>query len=399
MPATKILYMTQYYYAPWQTGSGRPWFNAHHLADFGFEVTVVTSDTDYFTGRRVKSVAQPNGDNVKVILVHPLLFGKSILARLGQYLSYACYAFWRALFQSPDVVFATSPPLFVGLAGLILARLKRALFIFEVRDPWPDAIVHLGALSSSFPIRLLYRLEGYLYKHADLIIALTPGIKRLLLAKGVDEQKIIVVTNGFDAELFKETTSGTAGGRTRVVYAGSHGPHDEVSHILDAVRLVKHKTNIDFIFVGNGPLKQELAGRAKKDGLERVIFMDPVPRKEIPAILGKADIGVLACPPGLYAEIGLYNKLFDYMAAGLAVVAAAKGDIAEVLRLSQGGIAVEPGNAQELAAALLRLVEDGPLARRMGKAGAEYVRAHFDRKKLAESLARAIAELAAKKTL
>jgi glycosyltransferase involved in cell wall biosynthesis len=143
---------------------------------------------------------------------------------------------------------------------------------------------------------------------------------------------------------------------------------------------------VRIVFLGDGKEKPALEQQALEMGLKNVLFLPPVPKAEMGQALAAADACLAILKPvPLYATV-YPNKVFDYMAAGKAVLLAIDGVIRQVVEQAQAGVFVPQGDPQALAAAVRRLAQDPQAAKKMGRNGREYVEAHFDRAVLASRL-------------
>ncbi|HEX3031697.1 MAG TPA: glycosyltransferase family 4 protein [Bacillota bacterium] len=395
----RIIFLAQYLVSPSQPGSGRPWQTASHLGSQGHKVKVLFSNIDYNTGLSRKGgfpAEDTMPEGVKLKNVPNLGLGKSLLSRLVQYSLFACLAFFRGLlFSKVDVVLATSPPLFVGIAGYLLALCKGARFVLEIRDPWPAAPVYFGMLKNPLVIRLLLMLEKFLYKKAALIVAVTPGMKQHIIEKGTDSRKVKVITTGYDPEIYTgyPTPRWQKPGNATVIYTGAMGVINETELLMDVVELLKEQPGIKFQFIGSGVQKGMMEKRAREKNLTNVEFLPPVPRKQIGSFLSQAQIAIVATRPGFYSEVGLHNKMFDYLGAGLPVVISGTGDIRRVIDAGQCGLVVEPGDPNAFAAAVLYLAYNPELCALMGTRAKQYMEDRFHRAKLLARYEKALVNL------
>jgi glycosyltransferase involved in cell wall biosynthesis len=327
--------------------------------------------------------------------------------RILNWASYAVTAFLAGVrMPRPDLVYASTPHLLTPLVGWMLARLRGIPFVMEVRDLWPDVLVDMGQLTlDSLLFRLLRALEQFLYQRADAVVVLAHGSRDHLIEEGIPAGKITVVPNGSDVDFFlapapRDVLRSRFGFSGIVaVYAGAHGPANGLDLLLDAARAVSDDVpDLNVVLVGDGIAKQKLVARARRDGLTNVCFLDPVPKKEMPALLGAADMGV-----HVLADVPLFrygvspNKLFDYMAAGLPVITNTPGEVAGIVEEARAGIAVAP---DDLAAGL-RAVAGADRAQReaWGAAGRSYLSEHRSRDRLAERVEQVLDEVMAKSGL
>lgn len=250
-----------------------------------------------------------------------------------------------------DVVYASSPHMLAPAAGWLVARLRGAPFILEVRDLWPEALVSAGALRrGSFVHRLLTALEAWTARRAERIVVVTEGWEDHFAALGVTSSSITVIANGTEASDFA-----VADGRDELrrresiegftaVFAGAHGAKDGIDHILDAASELK---DVRFVLVGAGAAKADAVDRVQRECLGNVEFRHPVPKTQLPSLLAACDVGVHAVTPlSVFAKGMSPNKLFDYMAAGLPVVSNAAEALDRVMVDGQCG---RLGAADELA--------------------------------------------------
>jgi len=281
----------------------------------------------------------------------------------------------------PDIVVGSIQPMFAGVAAYAVARRVRAPFLLEVRDLWPDALVVKGAVSSR-QAKPLHAIVGLLYRRSCRIVSLTPGIKKELVKKGIPPDRIDVFPNGWDSTLFadensaaREETRGRLGWGDEIVaiYAGSFQEVTSVeTHVLAAKRL-EGNAGLRMVFFGSGPTRNKVESLAKGIGVRNVSFYDPVPKRDVPALLRASDLGLMALFKTPLAHIYFENKLMDYMGAGLPIAAALDGEQARVIRDVGCGIVVPPLDHEGLAGAIARLASDARTRHEMGKRGKEFV--------------------------
>jgi glycosyltransferase involved in cell wall biosynthesis len=295
------------------------------------------------------------------------------------------------------VIVGSSPHLFTALVGWRLARRFGVPFVMEVRDLWPETFVGFGFWSARHPIvRVLRRLERFLYRRADRIVVLMPEAWRYITRlAGVAEEKVVWIPNGACAAA-DEIGGADSGPRPfTVLYMGAHGRANVLDDLLTAARALQDRgSEVRFVLVGGGKEKERLVERARELALRNLEFRDPVPRTEVEATLAQADalVALLEDTPLYQYGISL-NKLFDYMAAGKPVVLA--GDVAHnYVELAGCGVTVRPRDPEALARAIADLAAMPAEARRtMGARGRAYVRRHHDWDLLADRLAGVLNEV------
>lgn len=297
--------------------------------------------------------------------------------------------------ERPDVVFATHTPLTIGLAGLDLARHFDVPFVFEVRDLWPQALINIGALKNPLVIAWMRRMERKIYRAADHIIALSPGMKAGILSTGVPEDEVTVITNASDLELFHPHIDGQEGrqrlqlgDRFAAIYFGGMGLANGLDYVVEAARILQQRgqDHIAIVLHGNGGQRPALERLVASYNLKNVIFSNPVPDKSMVAKL------VAACDVCLtmYRASREYtwspNKMFDSLAAGKPIIVNVPDWLTEVLETNQCGRGVSPDDPAELADALQSFSTDRAACQRMGANSRALAERDFAREKLAHRL-------------
>jgi glycosyltransferase involved in cell wall biosynthesis len=393
-----ILLVHQAFAALNEPGGTRHHELACHLAQRGHRVTVIASPVSYLTGApggRIPWVQrQDGGPGVSILraYTYPALH-RSFVHRVFSFLSFMLSSFIIGLgVKDVDLVWGTSPPIFQGATAWALARLKRAPFLFEVRDLWPAFAVAVGVLRQPLLIRASEWLERFLYRHADRVMVNSPGFIEHIRTRGA--RRISLVPNGADIEMFDPQADGTGfrrvhglEGKFVAMYAGAHGMSNDLDVVLQAAAQLQEMPEIAVVLLGDGKEKAALVARAGVMGLENVHFIPPVPKTEMSLALAGADACIAILKPVEMYKTVYPNKVFDYMAAGRPVVLAIGGVIQDVVEKAGCGIIVPPGDADALAQAILSLSKDQHNAAQMGLAGRAYLEAHFDRARLADELA------------
>ncbi len=289
-----------------------------------------------------------------------------------------------------DTVVVSSPTFFSIGSAWLLARLKRARLIVEVRDLWPAIFVELGGLTSRRLIAALERLELAAYAAADEVVVVSDGFRSNLIDRGVPAAKVHTIRDGVDLGRFRPDTPVYPGDRTRlgarpgdrlVLYAGTHGISHALPCVADAVALLAGEP-VHVAFVGDGSDKPRLRRRVAQLGLRNVTLADAVPAGFMPGLLAAADICLVTLRDvPLFASF-IPSKMFEYLAAGKPVIGAVAGEAAQLLR-EAGAVVVPPEDSEALADAISVLAADPARRDAMGRRGRAYVERFFDRSELA----------------
>jgi len=304
---------------------------------------------------------------------------KTQRSRIAFYLSYMGLATAVAPFVGgADVVFATSPPLFTGAAGLAIAQMLGAPLVLDVRDLWPAAAVSLKQMGEGSSLRLAEWLERRLYRQAAVVTAVTrPFCEHIDAVRGKPPGTVLL-PNG-TLELFLDDTTpadrselGAPDGTFVVTFAGTHGIAQALPSVLEAAALVRD--GIHFAFVGDGPTKAMLVDRARQLKLTNVHFHDQVPLEQMPRLLRASDALLVPLAAHPTFEAFVPSKLLDFMAVGRPVVLAAAGESRRLLDAAAAGIGVAPEDPAALAGALESLADDPGAAQAFGRRGREFAR-------------------------
>ncbi|MDQ3248323.1 MAG: glycosyltransferase family 4 protein, partial [Chloroflexota bacterium] len=399
----QILYLSQYF--PPEVGATQT--RAHEMArglvQAGHQVTIITEVPNHphgiipaaYRGRLYERATLDGIDVIRVwVKASPV---KDFRSRMAFYLSYMLTAALAGLFLARgkfDVIYATSPPLFVGGAALIISGMRRIPLIFEVRDLWPESAVALGELKSPRAVRLASWLEERCYARARKIVVVTEGIRQRLLERGVAADKIALIPNGANTDLFQPQPAAGQALRQElgladafvVLYAGIHGIAQGLELLLDVARHLQNYTSIRFLFVGEGPMKAALLTQAQAMGLSNVIFTGEVARERVPAFLSMAGVAVVPLRKLALFEGALPSKMFDAWACACPTLVTIGGEAKAVLQQAGAGLWVEPEDAAGLTAAILALADDPARGQAMGERGRRFVAAHYSRQAQAQQL-------------
>jgi glycosyltransferase involved in cell wall biosynthesis len=302
---------------------------------------------------------------------------RQFVGRALNYVTYFLSACWAGLrVPSPDVVVAMTDPPIVGLAALLAARRHRARFVFLCQDIFPEVAVLLDDFRNDAVNRALERVNRFLVGRADAIVALGDTMKRRLVeGKGAAAARVTVIHNWADCAALlpgpKDNPFARAHGlrdRFVVMHAGNVGLSQNLDIVLDAAERLAAHDRIRFVFVGDGSRRAALEARARERSLANVTFIPYQPREEMGKSYASADLFLVSLKPGLAGYI-VPSKLYSILAAGRPYVAAVEDDceVVEITRQYQCGMIVAPGDADALAARILEVYRDGPLAAELGQ--------------------------------
>jgi len=408
----KILYISQYFPPEMGAPAARAVELSRHWASLGHDVTVLTGFPNHPTGvvppeyrgkfRRLVVHEQTNGVNVVRTWLLPFPNRKAH-ERMLNYSSFCVSAASTGLFLSrPDVVIASSPQLLVGLSGWWVARWKRVPFVFEVRDLWPESLVAVGmGGTNSLLHKSLAKIAGFLYRHSDRVVVVTPAFQDYLVDHwAVPRKTISVIENGVETQLFAPQPATDlrrelgAQGRFVVAYIGTMGmAHGLETIIAAAAQLRDTHPEIVFLVLGEGAEKERIAALARERRLNNLRFVDQQPREKIPAYICASDVCLVLLRKADLFKTVIPTKMLEFMSCARPVILGVDGQARTILEQAHGGLAVEPENSEALVNAILYLAANREKAAELGRNGREYIVREFSRRQTAEKYLRDLESL------
>ncbi len=368
----------------------------------GEQVTVITCAPNFPKGKVLagyrNSLWQSEiVDGIRVIRVWSYITAnEGFLKRVLDYLSFMFSATIASLFvRKVDVIVGTSPQFFTACAACAVSILKRRPWVFELRDLWPESIKAVGAMKDSAAIRLLERIEMFLYRRADRIVSVTHSFKDALIRRGIDGRKIGIITNGVDLTHFQSCPKDAALSRELGLdgcyiagYVGTHGMAHGLEALLDAAATLQQTpdaADLRFLFLGNGAQKAALVERSQELGLRNVLFIDSVPKSEVSRYWSLLDVSIIHLRKTELFNSVIPSKMFECMGMGIPVLHGVAGESADILRREDVGEVFESGNAEQLVQALLGLRRD-PVRHARYRANGPTAARKYDRKDLASRM-------------
>lgn len=392
----KILYVSQYFPPEMGAPAARVAELSRHWTQAGHQVTVLTGFPNHPTGvvppeyrhalRRLRMREDIHGVTVVRTWLWPLP-NRRAHERMLNYGSFCFSAAAAGLsVERPDVVIATSPQLLVGLSGWWVARWKQAPLVFEVRDLWPESLAAVG-VDSSHLYRLLGHIADFLYRKSTRTVVVTDAFaKHLVEHRQVPQEKIAVVENGVETELFSPRAATDlrrqldAEGKFVVCYIGTIGVAHGLGTLVEtAARLQTVRPEILFLLVGEGADKARLEELARAGALTNLRFVNQQPRERIPEYICASDACLVLLKKTELFKTVIPSKMLEFMSCARPVVLGVDGQARKVLDAAQAGLFVEPENAADLAQAIVRLAADATLRQTLGRNGRRHILEHFSR--------------------
>ena len=340
--------------------------------DAGHAVTVVTCAPNFpkgevFAGYRNAWRQEEVIDGIRVVRVWSYITANEGFARrILDYLSFMVTgSLAAATVRDVDVIVGTSPQFFTACAAWFTGLVRRRPYVFELRDLWPESIRAVGAMRESWLLRALERLELFLYRKAALVVSVTHSFRENLRARGVDADKVVVVTNGVDISRFSPRPKDEAlvralglEGKFVAGYVGTHGMAHALETLLDAALALRDVPDVRILLLGDGARKEALVARAKSLGLDNVVFVDSVAKADVARYWSLLDVSIIHLRRTPLFETVIPSKLFECMGMGIPVLHGVAGESAEIVEREGAGWVFEPEDAGALAALVRRVRAD-----------------------------------------
>jgi glycosyltransferase involved in cell wall biosynthesis len=362
---------------------------ARELASRGHDVEVLTGFPNYpggkvYPGHRIRPWRREQIDGISILRV--ALYPSHDKSAFGRVLNYASFAISAALIGTasigkPDVVYVYHPPATIGFAATVIGFFRKAPFLYDIQDLWPDTVALSGMMSSQAAFTLLGKWCKFVYRRARHIVVLSPGFKQQLVGRGVPPEKVDVIYNWCDEATIQPTAADPELASRlglsdcfNVMFAGTMGTGQALDSVLEAAALCRRTLpNVQFVFVGGGVDRNRLEKKAADLGLTNVRFLPRQPMSAMGAVLGLADVLLVHLKDHPLFSITIPSKTQAYMASGKPVLMAVRGDAAQLVTQSGGGLVCEPENPRSIAETVARFAAMSPEQRRsMGEAGRRY---------------------------
>jgi glycosyltransferase involved in cell wall biosynthesis len=392
----RILFLSHYFAPEVNAPASRLYEHARLWAAAGHDVTVVCPVPSAphgwpYPGYSNHFWAEENLDGIRVVRVWTFVAAnKRRIRRTLNYASFMMSALVALLFlRRHDVLVATSPQFFCGLAGAVGSLFRKEPFVLEVRDLWPESIEAVGAGQPSRALRMVGTLARWMYSRAQLIVTVGEGYRdRLVAAHGIAPSRLCVIPNGVDPATFHEVTAGPAVVRRApeefiVSYVGTLGMAHGLDVVLGAAGRLAGEPRVVFVLAGDGAEKARLEEEAARRGLANVRFMGLLPKEVVPRLIAESDACLVHLKRRDLFRTVLPSKMFEAMAMRRPVLMGVEGHAREVLEEAGAGIPFVPEDDESLAAAIRALMADPALGATMGERGAAFCKRHFSRPALA----------------
>lgn len=398
-----ILFLTHYFPPEVNAPASRTYEHARRWVKRGARVTVITNHPNHprgklFPGYRNRFISREKIDGINVIRVKTFLTpNEGFCRRTVNYLLYAFMAYRASLLvRDFDVIIATTPQFFCGLSGVLVRKMKGKTFILEVRDLWPDSLIALEVINNGASIRLLRRLEKWMYFTADKIITTSDEQRYHIIKTGYPAQKVLTIANSVDLDVFhvekhRDNKDNLFNDKFIICYAGTFGMAQGLDVILDTAELMSDERDIHFLLIGDGAERGKIVRRAGELKLPNLTIIPLQLKGGITRYIARSNIGLVTLKNHPLFQTVVPSKIFEYAALKKPVIlATGKGEGANIVEKHDCGLVIDPEDSTKLKEAILKLYSDSSLRKRLGGNGFRAVKQHFNRDIMADRMLKVI---------
>lgn len=400
----KILFITDNFPPEVNAPATRTYEHVQEWIKHGAEVTVITCVPNFPHGKvypsyKNKLYQKERMDGIEVIRVWSYITANSGFAkRVLDYMSFAFMAFWVGLFQKYDIIIATSPQFFTTWTASGLSKIRRKPWIFELRDLWPESIKTVGAMKQGVAIEILEKIELFLYRDATRVVTVTDAFKANLIRRGILEDKINVITNGSNVELFYIRPKDqllldqlNLNGKFIVGYIGTHGLAHSLDFIVRSISKISDP-DIHFLFIGDGAMKSAIVTLSRELDLTNVTFLNPISKEQVPDYLSICDVSLAPLKKEDNFKTVIPSKIFEASAMQKPTLLGVEGEAQGIIEYHNAGLCFEPENEKDFIEKVI-LMKENPKIYQELQQGCKTLAEAYDRKKLAKRMLSIISEL------
>ena len=394
----KILFLTDNFPPEINAPATRTYEHCIEWIKKGVQVTVITGFPNYpkgrvYNGYRNKPFQKENMEGITVIRVWTYIAPNSgLFLRIVDYVSFGLTSILVGVFVAADIIVATSPQFFTAISGCILSNIMSRKWVMEIRDIWPEQMVESGINKDSTVYKILEKIEIKLYKSANLLIVVTNSFKTNLISKGTDPNKVQVITNGANLELFnpekypsKLNKSQTFYGKVLFGYIGTIGLAHNIQLLIDAFAQVKSK-NAHLIIMGEGALKQSVINIIKYNSYKNISVLDSVPKAHVPDFIYSLKYSIVNLRKANEYKTVIPSKIFELCSMARPILLGVEGESARIIKHFNCGYLYDPSSSSSLARLVDNLIENGNKNYKRMQDNCLKMALYYNRKNLAKKM-------------
>lgn len=368
-----ILFLTDNFPPESNAPANRTFEHARQWVASGHRVTIITCapnfpDGQLFEGYKNRWFQTEQMDGITVIRVWSFMTRNAgFVLRLLDFFSFMVSGFLGGLrVRDADIIIGTSPQFFTVCAAYCLAKVKHRPFVFEMRDIWPESLQAVGMSNAGLSVRLAAPLADYIYRRADHLIVVTHSFKAYLQDRGVSGERITVIPNGVDPDMFFPIPADISlqqelqlEDKFVVGYLGTHGLAHGLESVVEAARLAGQTddlTAVHFITVGAGAQFDRIKEIASD--LDNFTMIGQVSRADILRYWSLLDASLIHLKASPLFESVIPSKMFEAMAMGVPLLHGVAGESADIVRTSRSGICFAAEQPEALLSAIRQISTD-----------------------------------------
>ena len=310
--------------------------------------------------------------------------GNNAIIRAFRYVCCWFIHFYKGLqAKNVDCIYLASTPPIQGMLGALLKKIKKVPFVYNLQDIFPDSLVAAGMTHKGSILWKIGRvIENFTYKNADKIIVISEDFKRNIMAKGVPEEKIVVIYNWVDENAVVPVAKGDnplyeqfgiSRDKFHVVYAGNLGNAQNIDVIIDTAAKLRDREDIEFVIFGSGGSEAEIKSRISKEGLHNVKMFPLQPAEMVSFVYSLGDLCIVSCKAG-FGGSAMPSKTWSILSTGRPVLANFdEGELKQLLETNNCGIFTKAGDAEGMANAIVEACKHKEHCDEMGRNGREFV--------------------------
>lgn len=354
----KIIIHSDEYYPTSAACAYRMKVFADVLSEKGHEVTVITSSTN-----RKKGSTEECHERIIYAPAYRMKKKNGVTRLLNNFSFAATSVFASFSAGKADVVLTTSPPALLGISGWVIARLKQAMLVYDVRDIWPDIALEMNHFTQDSMYCKVFRyITNFMYRHADMVSAVSAG-KVLKIRSKIPvslHDKVCLVGNGFDERILASVEDADIvqkyclDERFTCVYIGNIGLAQGLNSLLEIAAQTKHR-DIQFLVFGTGAEEERLKLRAEELKLTNLRFCGVVEHSKVFTLMKHAKISYIPLKNANLKD-SIPTKIYEALGLGCPVVLVAEGEACSIVNETGLGVCISPDHTQDLVAVFDELV-------------------------------------------
>ncbi|MBO5829194.1 MAG: glycosyltransferase family 4 protein [Paludibacteraceae bacterium] len=386
----RILQLAGYFY-PEQAASMYLEENRYQaFADNGFHTIVYTAtptrgitEKQYHEFKKIKHDYMYDG-KLEVFRFKMFREGKNPILRALRYVFCWCAQFWKGLrAKDIDLIYLASTPPIQGVLGGLLKKIKKVPFVYNLQDIFPDSLVGTGLAKKGGLLWKIGRvIENFTYRNADKIIVISEDFKKNIMAKGVPEEKIVVIYNWVDEESVKNVPKeenklfdryNLDRNKFYITYCGNIGLTQNMDMLLEVAKELETELNIHFVLIGEGAYKEKVMKIMQEKQINNVTLLPFQPYEDISHVFSLGDIGLVISKQGV-GETSVPSKTWSILSASRPVlVNFDENELKAIVNKYQCGIFTKAGDKTAFKEAILRLYQNRGLCSELGDNGRQFI--------------------------